>query len=59
MEWGDYFLGFNRISDVNPLKEIKQLISLYLQSNPNLSKAQIDQLQKALLEHRTVQTAKK
>jgi len=38
----------NQISDVSALKELKQLKELYLQNNPDLTKAQIDELQKAL-----------
>ena len=34
--------------DVSPLKELKQLVSLHLKDNPDLTKAQIAELQKAL-----------
>ena len=46
LEW--LYLQDNRISDVSPLKELTQLRYLYLQDNLDLSKAQIDALQKAL-----------
>jgi Leucine-rich repeat (LRR) protein len=38
----------NQISDVSALKELKQLKKLYLQNNPDLTKTQIAELQKAL-----------
>jgi hypothetical protein len=41
-------LNGNLISDVSALKELKQLQTLSLHDNPDLTKAQIDQLQKAL-----------
>ncbi len=41
-------LGFNQLTDVKGLEKLTQLEDLYLGGNPNLTKAQIDQLQKAL-----------
>ncbi len=41
-------LGFNRISDVSILVELHQLTRLHLEDNPNLTKAQIAELQKVL-----------
>jgi len=46
LEW--LYLQDNRIKDVSPLKELTELRYLFLQDNPDLSKAQIDALQKAL-----------
>jgi len=36
------------IKDIKPLKKLTQLTFLSLRSNPDLTKAQIDELQKAL-----------
>ena len=41
-------LAGNKLSDVTGLEKLTQLKFLYLQSNPDLTKAQIDELQKAL-----------
>ena len=41
-------LGINQLTDVTGLENLTQLEWLYLQANPALTKAQIDQLQKAL-----------
>ncbi len=49
----------NQISDVSALKELKQLKELYLQNNPDLTKAQIDELQKALPNCKISHNAKK
>ena len=38
----------NNLTDVNGLEKLTQLKSLRLQNNPNLTKAQIDELKKAL-----------
>ena len=38
----------NQISDLSPLKGLKQLRDLRLFNNPDLTKAQIDELKKAL-----------
>ena len=38
----------NNLTDVKGLEKLTQLRHLYLQNNPDLTKAQIDQLQKAL-----------
>jgi len=42
------YLGGNQITNVTALKELTKLSKLYLYNNPALTKAQIDQLQKAL-----------
>ena len=41
-------LGFNQLTDVKGLEKLTQLEDLYLGGNPNLTKAQIAELQKAL-----------
>jgi internalin A len=41
-------LSENQISDVSPFKELTQLRELDLHNNPDLTKAQIAELQKAL-----------
>ena len=41
-------LNSNRLTDVKGLEKLTQLTHLELQNNPDLTKAQIDQLQKAL-----------
>jgi hypothetical protein len=41
-------LSGNQLTDVSPLKDLTQLKNLRLYNNPDLTKAQIDQLQKAL-----------
>ena len=41
-------LGRNQITDLTPLKKLNQLKQLYLYENPNLTKTQIAELQKAL-----------
>lgn len=41
-------LGRNQITDLTPLKKLDQLEKLYLYENPNLTKTQIAELQKAL-----------
>ena len=41
-------LGSNKLTDVKGLEKLTQLTWLSLQFNPELTKAQIDQLQKAL-----------
>ena len=38
----------NQIKDLRPLRELKQLSELYLRDNPDLTKAQIEQLKKSL-----------
>ena len=48
IQLNDLLLYKNNISDVSPLKELKQLVSLHLKDNPDLTKAQIAELQKAL-----------
>ncbi len=42
------FLGENQLTDVKGLEKLTQLTYLNLKTNPNLTKAQIDELQKAL-----------
>ena len=44
----DLNLNSNKLTDVKGLEKLTQLTSLSLSSNPDLTKAQIDQLQKAL-----------
>ena len=44
----ELYLGNNSLTDVKGLEKLTQLKLLNLQDNPNLTKAQIDQLQKAL-----------
>jgi hypothetical protein len=41
-------LHFNKLTDVKDLEKLDQLERLYLEGNPDLTKAQINQLQKAL-----------
>ena len=41
-------LSNNQLTDVKGLEKLTGLTELYLMDNPNLTKAQIDQLQKAL-----------
>ncbi len=41
-------LGKNKLTDVEGLEKLTQLITLNLSNNPDLTKAQIDELQKAL-----------
>ena len=42
------FLSYNKLTDVKGLENLTQLTHLYLENNPDLTKAQIDELQKAL-----------
>ena len=42
------FLNDNKLTDVTGLEKLDQLRTLFLANNPDLTKAQIDQLQKAL-----------
>jgi len=44
---------------VSPLAKLTQLESLYLRNNPNLAKAQLDKLQKALPNCKINHNAKK
>ena len=41
-------LGGNKLTDVKGLEKLMQLTHLNLENNPDLTKAQIDELQKAL-----------
>jgi hypothetical protein len=52
-------LGINLLNDVKALGKIKQLLVLNLGNNPNLTRAQIAELQKALPNCRIAHTAKK
>ena len=42
------YLSWNKLTDVKGLEKLTQLKELYLRGNPDLTKAQIDQLKKAL-----------
>ena len=42
------YLHGNQLTDVNGLEKLTQLGELWLNNNPDLTEAQIDQLQKAL-----------
>ena len=42
------YLMYNQLTDVKGLEKLPQLTRLHLQGNPALTKAQIDQLKKAL-----------
>ena len=42
------YLSFNKLTDVKGLEKLTQLEWLFLRHNPDLTKAQIDELQKAL-----------
>jgi hypothetical protein len=44
----ELWLADNQLTDVKGLEKLTQLKTLYLMDNPHLTKAQIDQLQKAL-----------
>ncbi len=52
-------LGKNKLTDVNGLEKLTQLKALVLTGNPDLTKAQIDELQKALPECKIDHNAKK
>ena len=52
-------LNVNRLTDVKGLEKLTNLSKLRLQNNPDLTKAQIDQLQKALPKCRITSTPKK
>ena len=49
----------NQLTDVKGLEKLTQLKRLNLRSNPDLTKAQIDQLQKALLKCEIYSSPKK
>ena len=49
----------NQLTDVKGLENLTQLKRLNLRSNPDLTKAQIDQLQKALLKCEIYSSPKK
>jgi len=44
----ELYLQFNQLTDVKGLEKLTQLEKLTLYDNPDLTKAQIEQLQKAL-----------
>jgi Leucine-rich repeat (LRR) protein len=44
----ELYLGGNKLTDVASLENLMKLETLYLEDNPDLTKAQIDELQKAL-----------
>ena len=52
-------LDDNQLSDVTGLKKLTQLEELWVKNNPDLTKAQIDQLQKALPKCNIVSNPKK
>ena len=53
-------LGFNRLTSIpNGLEKLTQLTHLYLENNPDLTKAQIDELQKALPNCKIISNPKK
>ena len=52
-------LAGNKLSDVTGLEKLTQLKFLYLKSNPDLTKAQIDELKKALPKCKFYSNAKK
>ena len=53
------FLQNNQLTDVKGLEKLDQLTYLNLQANSNLTKAQIDELQKALPKCKIVSNPKK
>ena len=53
------YLGNNKLTDVKGLKKLTKLIYLDLTFNPALTKAQIDELHKALTKCKLYHTAKK
>ena len=44
----ELYLASNKLTSVTGLENLTQLTYLYLENNPDLTKAQVDQLQKAL-----------
>ena len=52
-------LRVNKLTDVTGLEKLTQLVKLDLQYNPDLTKAQIDELQKALPKCKIDSNAKK
>jgi len=55
----DLYLTDNKLTDVTGLEKLTQLTSLNLQRNPDLTKAQIDELQKSLPKCRIFSNPKK
>jgi len=49
------YLNNNKLTDVKGLEKLTQLEILYLEDNPDLTKAQIDELQKALPKCRKIE----
>ena len=52
------YLHGNKLTDVKGLEKLTQLTHLYLENNPDLTKAQIDELQKALPKCKITHNAK-
>lgn len=52
-------LSYNQLTDVKGLERLTQLTRLSLTNNPNLTKAQIDELQKALPNCKIISNPKK
>jgi len=52
------YLSSNQLTDVKVLEKLKQLKILYLKDNPDLTKAQIAELQKALPNYKIDHNAK-
>ena len=52
-------LGLNKLTDVKSLEKLTQLKELWLRDNPSLTKAQIDELQKAFPKCKIVHNATK
>ena len=53
------YLMYNQLTDVKGLEKLDQLTRLHLQGNPALTKAQIDELQKALPNCKIISDPKK
>ena len=51
----ELYLPNNKLTDVKGLEKLTQLEILYLEDNPDLTKAQIDELQKALPKCRKIE----
>ena len=48
MQLDRLFLSDNQLTDMKGLEKLTKLTTLWLQDNPDLTEAQIDELQKAL-----------
>ena len=55
----ELYLVHDQLTDVKGLEKLNQLTTLYLRSNPDLTKAQIAELQKALPKCRIYSNPKK